>query len=191
MSTATVRVPRPSVSTAHSPAPWALLTGLLFIGLSAVSLRSDPAPVLDLVFAAAWLSAVVPVLRLRALHQGRDGTWGTVGTWLLIAGAAAHVPGLVVRVAGSDTLTWLVMPVGVLLLFFGLVALGIGTWRAGVLPRWCSTAMGLALPSTFLTSIWFPVQGDGSGDYPGVFVMGSFWLTVAIASHARADRMRP
>ncbi len=43
---------------------------------------------------------------------------------------------------------------------------------------------------TFLTSIWFPVQGDGSGDYPGVFVMGSIWLSLAIASHRRVNRVR-
>lgn len=191
MSAVTARVPRPSVSAgAQSPAPWALLTGLLFIGLSAVSLVSDPAPVLDLVFAAAWLSAIMPVVRLRALHEGRDGTWGTVGAWALIAGAVAHVLGLVVRVAGSDALNWLVLPVGVLLLFVGLVALAVGTWRAGVLPHWCSIAMALALPLTFLTSIWVPVQGDGSGDYPGVFVMGSFWLAVAFASHRRIGQAR-
>ncbi len=148
MSTATTRVPPPAVSAgSRSPAPWALLTGLLFLALSAVSLITDPAPVLDLVFATAWLSAVLPVLRLRALHQGRDGTWGTVGAVALIADAVAHAPGLVVQSAGSDALSWLVLPVGVLLLFVGLVALGVGTWRAKVLPRWCSIAMGAALPT--------------------------------------------
>jgi hypothetical protein len=164
--------------------------GLLFIALSAVSLITDPAPVLDLVFAAAWLSAVLPVVRLHALHQGRDGMWGTVGAWALIAGAVAHVPGLVVQFAGSDKLSWLVLPVGVLLLFVGLVALGVGTWRAGVLPRWFSIGMAAALPLTFLTSIWFPVHGDGSGDYPGVFVMGSFWLSLAIATHRQVNRVQ-
>jgi hypothetical protein len=48
--------------------------------------------------------------------------------------------------------------------------------------------MGAALPLTFLTSIWFPPPGDGSGDYPGVFVMGSFWLALAIATHRQVDR---
>lgn len=189
MSTAALT--SPSVSRgARSPAPWAALTGLLFTTLSAISLISDPAPVLDLVFAAAWLSAVMPVVRLHELHRGRDGSWGVVGMRALVAGAVAHAPGLVVRVAGSDALSWLVLPVGVLLLFVGLVAFGIGSWRAGVLPRWCGVAMGCALPLTFLTSVWFPVQGDGAGDYPGVFVMGMFWLTVAITSHRRLALQR-
>jgi hypothetical protein len=152
MSTAAISRPD-AFPAVRSPAPWAVLTGLLFTTLSAISLVTDPAPVLDLVFAAAWLSAVLPVLRLHALHQGRDGRWGIVGVWALVAGAVAHTPGLVVRVAGSDALFWLVLPVGVLLLFVGLVALGVGTWRAGVLPRWCGAAMGSALPLTFLTSI--------------------------------------
>lgn len=189
MSASTARVQRPPASTgAGSPAPWALLTGLLFLALSAVSLASNPASVLDVVFAAAWLSAVMPVVRLRALHRGRDGRWGTVGTWCLIAGAAAHALGLAVRVAGSDALELLVLPVSGVLLFVGLVSLALGTWRAGVLPRWCSIAMGLALPLTFLTSIWFPVQGDGAGDYPGVFVVGAFWLALALAAHRETRR---
>jgi hypothetical protein len=104
--------------------------------------------------------------------------------------SGGDAPGLVVRVAGSDALAWLVLPVGVLLLLVGLVALGIGTWRAGVLPRWCAVAMGAALPLTFLTSIWFPAQGDGAGDYPGVFVMGMLWLTVAATSHGALAQRR-
>jgi hypothetical protein len=189
MHTVTDHAPRPSITADdRSPAPWALLTGLLFIALSATSLLTDPAPVLDLVFAVAWSSAAIPVVRLRAQQPGRDGTWGTIGAGALIAGAVAHVVGLVVQVAGSDALSWLVLPVGVLLLLVGLVALAIGTWRGALLPRWCSIAMGAALPATFLTSIWFPVQGDGSGDYPGVFVMGTFWLALALASHRPVGR---
>lgn len=180
--------PRPSVwPGVRSPAPSAALTGLLFLALSAVSLVADPIPGLDLLFAGAWLCAVVPVLRLHALHRGRDGVLGTVGTVALGAGAISNALGLVVRVTGSDVLSRLVLPVGALLLFLGLVALGVATWRARVLPRWCGAAMVALLPLTFLTSIPLPVQGDGAGDYPGVFVVGVFWLALALATRRRED----
>lgn len=168
-----------------SPAPWAALTGVLFLVLSAVSLSNDPIPVLDLVFAGAWLSAALPVLGLRALHDGRDGAPGRIGTLLLVVGAVANAVGLGVHVAGSDALYVLALPVSGALIFLGLVLLAVATWRARVLPRWTSVAMVAVLPLTFLTGIWFPLQGDGSGDYPGVFVVGAFWLALALVSHRR------
>lgn len=103
----------------------------------------------------------------------------------LPAGAAANALGLVVQVAGSDLLSLLVLPVGGLLIFVGLVVLGVATWRARVLPRWCGGTMVAVLPLTFLTSIPLPVQGDGTGDYPGVFVVGAFWLTLALTTSRR------
>lgn len=169
-------------------APSAALTGLLFLVLSAVSLATDPLSGLDLLFAAAWLCAVLPVLALHAMHSGRDGALGTAGTVAIVVGAVANALGLVVQVAGSDALSLLVLPVGGLLLFVGLVLLGVATWRARVLPRWYGAAMIAALPLTFLTSIFVPIEGDGSGDYPGVFVVGLFWLALAAAAPPRKKR---
>ncbi len=178
---------RPSVSSGvRAPAPAAALTGLLFLVLSAVSLATDPNSGLDLLFAGTWLLAVLPTWGLRAMHGGRDGALGTVGAVALSAGAVANAVGLVVRVAGSDVLAWLALPVGGLLIFLGLVLLGVAIWRARVLPRWCGAAMVAALPVTFLTSIWFPVEGDGAGDYPGVFVVGVLWLALAFAARRGA-----
>lgn len=169
----------------RSPAPSAALTGLLFLVLSAVSLLRDPISALDLLFAAAWLCAVLPVVRLHAMQGKRDGAIGTIGMVALGVGAVANAVGLVVGVAGSEVLSWLVLPVGGLLIFLGLVLFGVGTWRARVLPRWFGAAMMLALPFTFLTSVWFPVEGDGAGDYPGVFVVGALWLALAFAARSR------
>lgn len=125
---------------------------------------------------------MLPVVRLHAMHGKRDGAIGTIGTVALSVGAVANAVGLVVKVAGSDVLSWLVLPVGGLLLFLGLVLFGVGTWRARVLPRWCGAAMVMVLPFTLLTSVWFPVEGDGTGDYPGVFVVGALWLAMAFAA---------
>ncbi|MDQ3610985.1 MAG: hypothetical protein M4D85_05140, partial [Actinomycetota bacterium] len=85
-----------------------------------------------------------------------------------------------------QVLAWLALPVGGLLIFLGLVLLGVAIWRTRVLPRWCGAAMVAALPVTFLTSIWFPVEGDGAGDYPGVFVVGVLWLALAFAARRGA-----
>jgi len=46
--------------------------------------------------------------------------------------------------------------------------------------------MAAALPLTFLTSVWFQVEGDGAGDYPGVFVVGVLWLALALAARRGA-----
>ena len=172
-------------STAGTAASGSALTGLLFLVLSVVSLMTDPVPSLDLLFAAAWLCALIPVWQLHTAYAGRGGVMSKIGAVMLTLGAAANAVGLVVRVAGSDALFWLVLPVGGLLIFLGLAAFALATWRAHVLPRWCGLAMAAALPLTFLTSIWFPIKGDGAGDYPGVFVVAALWLALAVTIRRR------
>lgn len=157
----------------------AVLSGSTFLSLSVASLSIPQPPAsLDAVFASAWLLTVLPVTGLRAVHGGRDGVLGTVGSAALVLGAIATFVGLVTLVAGSPSLEWLALPVGGVLLFLGLVVLGVATLRARVLSRWFGVAMIAVLPLTVITGFVLGVSEGTPGDYPGVTVMGVFWLAL-------------
>lgn len=167
--------------------PGAILSGLAFTALSLLSLATpEPASFLDVIFAAAWLSTVIPVVGLHAAQEGRDGLLGRAGTVMLVGGAVASCLGTTAIAAGAMSFAWLSFPVGALLLLAGLVVLGLAILRARVLPRWCGAALILALPLTVVAGAVLGVQSEsGFGDYPGVIVVGLVWLAVGYALRSR------
>ena len=88
------------------------------------------------------------------------------GFYTFIAGAPTQALGLLLVLAGSETLGEPLIGVGGLGIMAGLILYGAATLQARVLPRWCGIALIVALPVTILL-----------GDYGGIF-FGLVWLAL-------------
>ena len=112
---------------------------------------------------------------LQAASYGRLGAAGFyaafVGTALLLISTAATI------LAGREVLDWLFVLgfLGTL----GLVPLGVGTLRAGVLPRWCGVLLIVAV-------LGIPVY-FALGNYGGAILYGLLWLALGYALWSRRD----
>jgi hypothetical protein len=109
---------------------------------------AQPFPLLLTIIAE--LLGAVGLVGLHALQQGSYGDLGKGGFYTTLAGIVAQVLGSVIALFGSAALTWLVFPVGFLLIFAGLVLYGGATLEAGVLPRWYGIVLIITMPIDFL-----------------------------------------
>jgi len=167
----------------------ALLAGVSFVLLSLSSLAiSGPASILDAGQIVATLLVLASVAGLHAAQEEGYGLLGRAGSLILVVGLVGNLLGLLAVVAGSRNLGWLSFPVGVLVMFVGFVVLGIATWRARVLPRWCGAALILAMPLTFGSGVFLRPEGDGFGDYPGAIMLGVVWLALDYALRSQVAR---
>lgn len=125
--------------------------------------------------AVYMLAAILLLGGVYGLHaaQGGTGRLGTVGLIAAAAAAAGQVVGLLLFLAGSEALIWLVFPVGFLLVPLGLVLYGVATLRAGTLPRWCGWAL-----------VVVPVLAVVFGDYGGI-LFGLMWLVLGYVLFSR------
>ena len=98
----------------------------------------------------AELLGALGLVGFHALQQGSYGDLGKWGFYTTIAGIAAQVLGTLVALFGSAALTWLVFPVGFLLIFVGLVLYGGATLEARLLPLWCGVVLIITMPVDFL-----------------------------------------
>ena len=96
-------------------------------------------------------------------------------------GAPTQALGLLLVLAGSETLGELLIGVGGLGILVGLVLYGAATLQARVLPRWCGIALIVSLPVTILL-----------GDYGGI-LFGLVWLALGymLWSHRGASDEQP
>jgi hypothetical protein len=165
----------------------ALASGLLWIvgGLLNLAYPQDPPGALGhflnylgtALFSAAYLGMLGGLVGLHARQVQSYGRLGTAGFFLAFVGAALAFVGQAQSAifAQDGTLGWLFgdpgygFMVGILLTSLGLVLLGVGTLRAGVLPRWCG--FGLIALVVFLAL----------GAFGGFVVVGLIWLALGYA----------
>ena len=81
-------------------------------------------------------------------------------------GAPTQALGLLLLLAGSETLSELLIGVGGVGILIGLVLYGAATLQARVLPRWCGIALIVSLPVTILL-----------GAYGGI-LFGVVWIAL-------------
>jgi hypothetical protein len=99
----------------------------------------ESAPV-NILFIVAVLLVLVGLVGFHAIQGENYGRIGRAGFYTVIVATFAQVLGLVVFLAGSAALFWLVFPVGALAVLVGFVLYGAATLQARVLPRWCGIA---------------------------------------------------
>ena len=147
----------------------AMLSGVVWIiyavlGLAGGDLEeSNP---LDILIIIAWLLQVVGLVGFHTLQKRTYGRIGHGGFYTFIVGAPTQALGLLLVLAGSETLGEPLIGVGGLGILIGLVLYGAATLQARVLPRWCGIALIVSLPVTILL-----------GDYGGI-LFGVIWLAL-------------
>ena len=100
----------------------------------------------EALFAAALLLVMVSLLGLHTRQAGNYGVLGKTGVFLAFIGVVLALPQLVfVLLTGKEVPAWLVAPAALAVLV-GFVLLGVATFRAGVLPRWCGVGLIIFSP---------------------------------------------
>ena len=152
----------------------AMLAGVAWVisGILAIVYQGEHTPgtfadyLVEGTFAAGLLLTVVGMVSLHALQKENYGRIGRAGFYTVIVSSVAQILGLVVLLAGSEALVWL-LSIGSLGVLVGFALYGAATLQARVLPRWCGVAFIIALPITILLGV-----------YGGNIWLGLIWLAL-------------
>ncbi|MGH3089961.1 MAG: hypothetical protein ACRDSJ_21985 [Rubrobacteraceae bacterium] len=153
----------------------AMASGAAFVVDALLVVAGPDATWTNVVYVLAALPLLGGIYGLRAAQRGGAGRLGAVGFRIVVVAVAGQILGLLVFLAGSEILVWLVFPVGFLLVPLGLVIYGIATWRARVMPRWCGVAL-----------IAVPILAVVLGDYGGI-LFGLMWLALGYMLFSRRE----
>ena len=132
---------------------------------------------------------VVLLVGLYARQVPRYGWLGTVGFALAFVGTASYFLSYPIYILTADG-SWAILDIleyaALIGLFAGFPPLGVATFRARVLPRWCGVLIA-ALPAVFFVIF---VLVDYSGAARALF--GPYWLALGYAlwSH-RGEPIQP
>jgi hypothetical protein len=119
----------------------------------------------------AFFLTAAAVAALHARQRQRSGTLGKVGAVAAFLGCVATAVNNPIEHCGDVEVLGLVLWVpGTLLLFLGLLVLGVATIRARVLPVWAGAAVAAGVVALFLAA-------DGAG----MVVFGLAWIAVGYA----------
>ncbi len=146
----------------------AMLSGVVWIVQSLLALVvSDPdeALWLDALFIIGVLLTLAGLVGLHALQKRNYGRIGQAGFYTVILSSLAQILGLVVFLAGSEALGWLI-GLGSLGVLVGFVLYGAATLQARVLPRWCGVGLIVGLPVTIALENY------------GTILFGLLWLAL-------------
>jgi hypothetical protein len=122
---------------------------------------------IQVILGLALAGTLIGLLGLHVRQATSYGVLGTAGLLAALIGTALVLANVVfIRVAGRDLLD-LLLGIGLVGMFFGLVLLGVATLLAKVLPWWCGVALIVVLPIAAIL-----------GDYGGGLVLGLVWLAL-------------
>ncbi len=116
-------------------------------------------------FAAGILLTAAGMVGLHSLQKDNYGRIGRAGFYTVVVASLGQVLGIMVLLAGSTALEFLVFPVGVLGVLVGFVLYGAATLQARVLPRSCGIGLIVGLPVAIVLGL-----------YGGNVLFGLFWL---------------
>jgi hypothetical protein len=137
----------------------AMISGVLFIVGALFVLTDPPETIREVLFLLPVLFAIAGLVGFHALQKDAYGRIGQAGFWTAILAGSGEILAILVFLAGSEALSWLAFPVGLLGMFVGFVLYGAATLQARVLPRWCGVAFIIVFPITVLLgaygNIWF------------------------------------
>jgi hypothetical protein len=134
----------------------------------------------------ALLLTAAGLVGLHALQAGKHGLVGQAGFYITFASLVARALAAGVYLAGSSALSWISYPWGTIGMLVGLVAYGLATLRAGVLPRW----YGLALIVTMPLSL--PLAAYGSALFGLIMVVLGYalWSQKGTTTEQQPQRVR-
>ncbi|ADP84725.1 hypothetical protein [Pseudofrankia inefficax] len=137
----------------------------------------------DVVFLWPWLSGAAALVAVHLVQRGPGRRAERVGAWLTFGGMALSVLGMAPRMAGGDEPWTALLGPAMGAWVLGMVVLGVGTWRAGVVPAWAGVAIALAEPATVgLAGVLRPISPlTDVGSYSGALGNAVAWLLVACA----------
>ncbi|GAA3446815.1 hypothetical protein [Planomonospora venezuelensis] len=169
----------------------ALVSAACWFALGIESLVSPPPQSYrDALVQVPWVLFGAVLAGVQRAQSHRTGRFAAAALAVTLAGTAAATVGTVGVLLGHGAVAVVAFPVGPLLFSTGLVAFGVATARARVLPAWVGAlialsqfavmALGLAL------SVWAPVSQTGS--YTGGMWHGVTMLCVALALRGNAAR---
>jgi hypothetical protein len=124
----------------------------------------------EVLFIVASAGTLAGLAGLDARQAPRYGWLGKAGFLTAFIGSTLLMIGLVLSLVfegRSSNVPDLVLALGLLGALVGLVLLGVGTLRAGVLPQWCGLLLIICLPLSI-----------GLGDYGGGIALGLIWLAL-------------
>jgi hypothetical protein len=111
-------------------------------------------------FIVSVLLALVWLVGFHALQKGNYGRIGRAGFYTVIVSSVAQILALVLLLAGSDALVWL-LSIGSLGVLVGFALYGAATLQRRVLPRWYGVEFIIALPITIPWESMEEISGSG------------------------------
>jgi hypothetical protein len=119
----------------------------------------------------AFFLTAAAVAALHARQRQRSGKLGKAGAVAAFLGCVATGVNNPIEHCGDVEILGLVLWVpGTLLLFFGLLVLGVATVRARVLPAWAGAAVAAGVVALFMAA-----------DAAGMVIFGLTWIAVGYA----------
>ena len=156
--------------------------GFLVIGAES-ALRGGEMHYRDALQLVPWVLAAVTLAFLHATQRHVRNRVELVGFWSTMGAMSVAASGQIGLISGVERLAPLAFPVGALLWLAAMAVYGVGTYRAGVVPKRVGVAIALLEPGSILTGIALsPLVGlHDRGNYSGALEKGVVMLLIAAA----------
>ncbi len=152
-----------------------------------------PGGIGKVILSAALLGPVLGIASLHVLQSEHYGRRGAAGALVSFVGFALLFVGFLGFVLLNSTVFAILLVLGVLVPFIGLILLGIATIRARVLPTWFGVLLIVGYPVAALFFVLFGMPGGGF-DFTATFVvLAIFWGSIGymLLSKGGARSQRP
>ncbi len=144
--------------------------------------RHDPEDYRNALLLLPWLLTMAALTGIHLTQHHRSGRLERVGYRVVIGGMSLTAVGLAGYVGGIEEMAF-VEVAGMVPFILGMIAFGVGTYRAGVFPKHVGIAIALTQPLTMAMGVALsPIAGlHDHGSYTGAIVHGAVLATVGLA----------
>jgi hypothetical protein len=187
--TITLKAQRHGPGLCEMAAGAALITSVAWFTLGSESiLRPGTYAFRDGVMLVPWMLALTSLAMLRAVLGKDTGAVAHRAFVVVFAAMALATVGQMGLIVDSMPLKAFGL-LGIVGFIGGMMAIGIGLWRSGAVPRGLAVALALTQPLTMAAGVamspWVPLTESGS--YSGAVVHGVTWLLLGAYLLRRSD----